>query len=162
MAHATATIGQTHYGVRIEAGGHHLAADELLSNGGANTAPAPYDLLLASLAGCTAITLRMYADRKGWDAAVIGVDLHYRRQGDVERIHRTLRLEGVLDDAQRARLADIAERTPVTLTLKRGLDIVTALAPRDRHADHAHEVDRRLDEAIEESFPASDAPRVSP
>jgi putative redox protein len=127
MAHAKAEIGLAHYAVRIEAGGHEIVADEPQSNGGANAGPAPYDLLLMSLGACTAITLRMYSDKKQWDVKSIAVDLHYVRQGDSERIDRKLRLAGALSDEQGARIADIAERTPVTLTLKKGLPIVTEL-----------------------------------
>ena len=162
MAHAKANIGLARYSVRIEAGGHHLIADEPASNGGANAGPAPYDLLLASLAACTAITLRMYADRKQWDVGSIGVDLHFLRDGDGERIERKLRLDATLSEEQRARLADIAERTPVTLTLKRGLPITTTLAPLGENDAHTRDVEKRLDEALEESFPASDPPAVTP
>src|SRR5215471_8170687 len=125
MAHATASIGIAHYAVSIDANGHKIAADEPQSNGGANSGPAPYDLLLAGLGACTSITLRMYADRKGWDLQSLEVDLTYSREGEKERIHRRLHLVGDLNDEQRARFADIAERTPVTLTLKKGLPITT-------------------------------------
>jgi len=112
MAHAHATIGTAHYAVRIDANGHALTADEPAGNGGADAGPAPYDLLLASLAACTAITLRMYADRKEWDLKSLSVDLRYFREEGAERIERKLSFEGELDGKQRARLADIAERTP--------------------------------------------------
>lgn len=155
MARAKAHIGKVHYAVRIDASGHKITADEPKSNGGANIGPAPYDLLLSGLGACTAITLRMYADRKEWDLQSLEVELHYVREGDQERIERRLQLFGNLSDEQRARIADIAERTPVTLTLKRGLPIKTELAPRS-------ELNGRLDEALEESFPASDPPAVTP
>jgi putative redox protein len=129
MAHARAQIGKVHYAVSIDANGHAITADEPKSNGGANAGPAPYELLLAGLGACTAITLRMYADRKEWDLQSLQVELHYVRQEDQERIERKLRLSGNLSDEQRARIADIAERTPVTLTLKKGLRIITELAP---------------------------------
>jgi putative redox protein len=128
MAHAHAHIGTAHYATRIEAGGHLIAADEPPANGGANTGPAPYDLLLASLGACTAITLKMYAERKQWDVSAIDVELHYMRNGDDQRIRRRLRIEGAITDENRARMAEIAERTPVTLTLKQGLPIQTELA----------------------------------
>ena len=64
MSRATARIGTTPYAVKVEARGHTILADEPRSRGGADLGPTPYDLLLASLAACTAITLRMYADRK--------------------------------------------------------------------------------------------------
>jgi putative redox protein len=129
MAHAKAEIGRVHYAVRIDANGHAIVADEPKSNGGADVGPAPYDLLLAGLGACTSITLRMYADRKEWDLESLQVDLDYVRQGDQERIARTIRLFGNLSSEQRGRIADIAERTPVTLTLKKGLPITTELAP---------------------------------
>jgi hypothetical protein len=95
------------------------------------------------------------------------VDLHYVRDGGNESIRRTLRFEGDLTDGQRARLAEIAEKTPVTLTLKRGLTISTEIDPplaskRLAAKQHAADVDARLDEALDESFPASDSPRVDP
>src|SRR5215469_12760220 len=129
MAHAKAQIGKIHYAVSIDANGHAIVADEPKSNGGEDVGPAPYDLLLAGLGACTSITLRMYADRKEWDLQSLQVDLHYVRHGDQEHIERTLHLAGNLSNEQRARIADIAERTPVTLTLKKGLPITTELAP---------------------------------
>ena len=129
MEHATARIGTAHYAVSIDVNGHKITADEPQSNGGANAGPSPYDLLLAGLGACTSITLRMYADRKSWDLKSLQVDLAYSRKGDEERIHRRLHLAGNLTDEQRARFADIAERTPVTLTMKRGVSITTELVP---------------------------------
>lgn len=147
------------YGVEIKAGKHTLTSDEPTAMGGGDTAPAPYDLLLASLGACTAITLRMYAERKGWPLESVTIDLFHRVEDKRSKIQRKLHLTGDLDDEQRARLADIAERTPVTLTLKGGADIETKLAPAGETPAHLSE---RLDEALEESFPASDPPAVSP
>ena len=129
MARATADIGKVHYKVSIDASGHRLVADEPKSNGGANVGPAPYDLLLASLGACTAITLRMYAQRKGWPLRAAHVDADFKWQEKKGVLARTLRFEGELNDDQRARLADIAERTPVTLMLKQGLTITTTELP---------------------------------
>jgi putative redox protein len=129
MAHATGVIGNTHYAVAIEAGGHKLVADEPASRGGANAGPAPYDLLLAALTACTTITLRMYADRKQWDLVSLTVGVNFRRENNKEWIDRSLRLDGNLSEEQRLRIAEIAERTPVTLTLKNGLTINTKLEP---------------------------------
>src|SRR5690349_8966509 len=152
MARAKAVIELARYATTIEAGRHRLIADEPRGNGGADAGPDPYELLLSSLGACTAITLRMYADRKQWPMTALTVDLHFVRDAHGgERIDRTLHPAGDLSDEQRARLADIAERTPVTLTLKRGTPIVTALAPREE--SEATALESRLDEAIEESFP---------
>lgn len=129
MAHARAEIGMDHYAVRIETGGHQLTSDESASHGGADAGPSPYHLLMSGLAACTAITLRMYANRKQWDLKSATVDVQYSRDGDNERIERKLTLVGDLTEEQRARMADIAERTPVTLTLKRGVPITTELVP---------------------------------
>ncbi|WOF43573.1 OsmC family protein [Sphingopyxis indica] len=126
MAHGTARIGKDHYRTEIAVGGHSLVADEGPGLGGQNAGPAPYDLLLASLGACTAITLRMYADRKDWPLESVEVGLRLTGRREAMRIERTLTIAG-LDADQQARLADIAERTPVTLTLKNGLPIDTQL-----------------------------------
>ena len=127
MTHAIAHIGHDKYATSIDFGTRGLIADEPVERGGGDLGPAPYELLLASLGACTAITLRMYADRKGWPVAGIKVDVHLSGGKDDRRIERTLTIDGA-DDEQKARLADIAERTPVTLTLKSGLPIHTSLA----------------------------------
>lgn len=127
MAHATALIGETPWRTAIATGGGDLVADEPEALGGAGAGFAPYDLLLASLAACTAITLRMYAARKRWTGGAIKVDLALKGGKEDMHIARTLTLEG-FDEEQKSRLADIAERTPVTLTLKNGLPIETRLA----------------------------------
>ena len=126
MAQGVARIGQDRYRTEIEVGGRAIVADEPPALGGQGAGFAPYDLLLASLGACTAITLRMYAERKGWplESVEVGLRLSGREE---KRIDRTLAIVG-LDDEQRARMADIAERTPVTLTLKTGLEILTKLA----------------------------------
>lgn len=126
MAHGTARIGKDHYRTEINVSGHDLIGDEGPGLGGKNAGPAPYDFLLAGLGACTAITLRMYADRKQWPLESVEVTLKLTNKEGL-RIDRVLTIAG-LDDEQKARLADIAERTPVTLTLKNGLSIDTRLA----------------------------------
>lgn len=129
MAHATGRIGTDKYRTGIATGHHALVADEGPDLGGKDAGPAPYDLLISALAACTVITLRMYADRKQWPVTAVHADIHFRRDdAKVESIDRVLRIEGSVDAEQKKRMADIAERTPVTLTLKRSLEIRTTLA----------------------------------
>ena len=128
MAHARATIGTTDYAVAITAGHHQLNADEGPALGGKDTGPAPFELLCSALGACTAITLRMYAERKAWPLRGVQVDSHFSGTGKDGAITRVLRFDGDLSQEQRARLGDIAERTPVTLTLKNGVAITTTLA----------------------------------
>lgn len=127
MTHATAFIGRDRYATRIEVSGHAITADEPEKLGGADAGPAPYDLLLASLGACTAITLRMYADRKDWPLDALDISLRLIGSAEERRIERTVVQTG-LSSEQAARLADIVERTPVTLTLKGGIVIDTQLS----------------------------------
>jgi putative redox protein len=127
VAGATVTMGRTRYAVEVTTGQHRFAADEPKSAGGGDAGPSPFGLLLSSLGACTAITLRMYAERKQWPLAAIEVRLAYRWQEDQPLIEREVTLEG-LDAEQRRRCAEIAEKTPVTRALKRGITINTTLA----------------------------------
>jgi putative redox protein len=129
MAHAKASIGTVDYATAIETGHHHgLTADEGPELGGKDAGPAPYDLLTSALGACTVITLRMYAERKQWPVTAVHADIHFKREDKVESIDRVLHIEGAVDAEQKKRMAEIAERTPVTLTLKRSLEIRTTLA----------------------------------
>ena len=129
MAHATASIGTVDYATRIVTGAHAphtLQADEGPELGGKDSGPAPYDLLTSALGACTVITLRMYAERKQWPVTSVKAKIRYSRDGAAERIDRTLFIEGA-DAEQKKRMAEIAERTPVTLTLKKSMPITTTL-----------------------------------
>jgi putative redox protein len=129
MARGTAHIGKDTYQTSIEVSGHKLSGDEPERNGGRDTGPAPYDFLLAGLGACTAITLRMYADRKQWPMDAVEVALHLAPGEDGGLfIKRSLTFSGALDAQQKARMAEIAEKTPVTLTLKAGIRIDTTVA----------------------------------
>ena len=127
MAEAHASIGTDNYRTAITTGHHQLTADEGPALGGKNVGPDPYELLSSALAACTVITLRMYAERKQWPVTAVQADVHFFRQGEQQHIERVLTIDGA-DDEQKKRMAEIAERTPVTLTLKRSLEIRTTLA----------------------------------
>jgi putative redox protein len=131
LGHVTSTGGADHWRTAAHSGDHDLEIDEPKPEG-ADVAPNPFAYLLTGLCGCTNITLRMYAERKGWPLEEVGVDCTYVREGEtadaVDHIDRIVRLSGALDDEQRARLADIAERTPMTLVVKRGTEVRTRLA----------------------------------
>lgn len=113
----------------ISAGRHALTADEPAALGGGGKGPTPYDLLLASLGACTTMTLRMYADRKKWPLARASVALRHEKihaedcahcetkDGKLDRITRKIALDGDLDDEQRSRLLEIADKCPIHRTL---------------------------------------------
>lgn len=111
-----ATLGDS-YRTRIRTRTHELSADEPTDVGGTDTAPTPVELLLGALASCTAITLRMYAQRKAWPLEGVHVQVHYSSKPSPTAI-KHITMHGELDDAQKARLLEIAERCPVALLLK--------------------------------------------
>lgn len=104
---------------RIRIRQHELAADEPLDAGGDDSAPNPQELLAASLASCTAITIEMYAKRKGWDLGPVAVDVEYTpaERGCQTRFALVLRLPEDLTEEQVDRLRVIAAKCPVHRTL---------------------------------------------
>jgi putative redox protein len=120
-----------HWRVDLHAGAHRLAGDEPTSNGGEDAGPSPFGLLLCGLAACTVMTLRMYAERKGYAATSVEVDVRYDVAEDGHAsIERTITLDAAMPDAQRDRLAAVAERTPVTLAVRAGTPIRTTMQTR--------------------------------
>ncbi len=126
LAQARATLAEARYRTEIRAGHHDIVADEPVTAGGADAGPNPFALVLSGLGACTAITLRMYAERKSWPLTALSVALTCLREDKVVKIERTLAIEG-LDAEQKTRMAEIAERTPVTLALKTGMPIATTV-----------------------------------
>ncbi len=136
--------GRGLYGQQIVAGQHVLSADEPIPLG-LDTAPSPYDLLLASLGACTSMTLRMYAERKQWPLSHVSVSLRHSRihakdcetceteKGRIDHVERTITLTGELNDDQRERLLEIADRCPVHRTLHSEVSIHTTVGPDDAH-----------------------------
>ena len=126
LASATVT-GERGYAQRIAtASGHEIASDEPERRGGTNTGAAPFDLLLGSLGACTAITLRMYGDRKQWHLGAIDVRLRLVKEGDEPaRIERRISVTEAMDEEQQAKLLEIADKTPVTRLLAPGVPIQT-------------------------------------
>lgn len=124
-----AEAGEGRFAQLVTLGRHRLRADEPVAVGGDDSGPSPYDLLLAGLGACTSMTVRMYAAQKKWPLERVTVDLKHdkvhaadcaeceTREGRIDRIERVLTLEGDLDEAQRARLLEIANKCPVHRTL---------------------------------------------
>lgn len=124
IATATADIAETRYTCTLRTGEHSLLADEPAPDG-ADAGPSPFGLVLSGLGACTAITLRMYAEKKSWPLERVHVRLAFRWIDHAPHIDREVTVDGPLDAEQRARLAEITEKTPVTRALKSGMAIDT-------------------------------------
>ncbi|MGE5625510.1 MAG: alpha/beta fold hydrolase [Bacillota bacterium] len=132
-------IGEEHYRSDVYAGPHMLTADEPKDAGGTDAGPDPYGLLTSALGACTAITLRMYADRKQWPLKGVKVHLTHnkvyakdcadceQKEGKLDQFERELTLDGDLSEEQRQRLLEIADKCPVHNTLESKSHIVTRL-----------------------------------
>jgi putative redox protein len=139
-ASAGVTVSETREGKFqqvVQAGPHRILADEPASLGGLDSGLSPYDLLLAGLGACTAMTIRLYADRKALPLDRVRVHLTHEkihaedcehcetREGMIDRIDRVIGFEGQLDEAQRQRLLEIADKCPVHRTLTSEIEIRT-------------------------------------
>ena len=142
VKYAAVTVAETRedkFTQSIKIGPHQLRADEPVAVGGGDTGPSPYDLLLAALGACTSMTLRLYADQKQWPLERVTVHLKHdkvhaadcadceTKEGKIDRIDRDIEIEGALDDVQRARLLEIANKCPVHRTLHSEVWIATRL-----------------------------------
>jgi len=129
--------GQGKFQAMVAAGPHRFIADEPTTVGGLGSGPSPYEFLAAALGTCTSMTIRMYAERKGLPLDRVSVNVeHERRHGQsaseagekeppIDHFTRNIRLEGPLDEAQRQRVLEIADRCPVHRTLERGATVTT-------------------------------------
>ncbi len=136
----TVQTGHGKFGTEVHTASHRFVADEPLSYGGDNTGPTPYDLLLASLGTCTAMTMKMYADRKKWPLDGVNIELRHERNHaedcdhatggdgqhqDIQALYRSISVEGELTPEQRAKIFEIADKCPVHRTLESHLHIHT-------------------------------------
>lgn len=138
-----AETGEGKFLNHVVVGHHHFFADEPVEVGGNSAGPDPYDLLAAALGACTTMTLRMYADRKGWSLERAQVRLEHEKihagdctkceqiGGKLDQLTRRIKVEGDLDAAQRQRLLEIADRCPVHQTLTRQNSVETTLENDD-------------------------------
>ncbi|MEM6628540.1 MAG: OsmC family protein [Bacteroidota bacterium] len=136
MAEIIAKIDRSTYKTQLSNGRHELLGDEPIPLG-TDSGPTPYDYLLMSLGSCVAMTLRMYADRKGWDLETVEVHLNQSRiyakdcedceseEGYVHIIEKKLSFTGNLGESQRKRLMEIADKCPVNKTLLHEIKIVS-------------------------------------
>jgi uncharacterized OsmC-like protein/alpha/beta superfamily hydrolase len=135
------STGEGKFQQAVAVGPHHLLADEPIAAGGDDTGLSPYEFLTAGLGACTAMTLRLYADQKGLPLKGVSVTLSHAKihaadcatcetkEGKIDRITRTIALEGPLNEAQRKRLLEIADKCPVHRTLTSEVEILSSLVP---------------------------------
>ena len=121
---ASAHIGEQNYRVDVSIRDHALIADEPTAVGGQDLGPTAMEMLAGALGGCTSVTLRMYAQRKGWDLQTVDVrvEIDYK----AFTIRREIALGGNLDVEQRARLLQIADACPVHKLLANAVPVTTA------------------------------------
>ena len=128
----TGAAGDPDYRQSIRCGNHEMLADERPARGGTDAGPMPFEYLLSGLGACTSITLRMYAERKSWNIGNVDVSLTlHQDKGGTRTIDRRVTVSGELTAEQREKLAEICEKTPVTLAVKSGVGITTTLARAD-------------------------------
>lgn len=145
---------------KVRTPGGEFTVDEPVEAGGLGSGPNPYDLLSAALGACTTMTIRLYAERKGWpvDSVIVRVVHHRDAPDGKDRFAREIVLEGQLTPEQRRRLLEIAEHCPVHQTLERGSEVITVLAehalsggldraPEPEFLDHARDMADACDKA---------------
>jgi putative redox protein len=125
-----AVLGNEDYVVSLQARDHEILADEPTDLGGNDQGLTPYELILASLGACTSVTLKMYAQRKGWQVDDIDVKLQLTIESDsTPIISRKITVNGTLDSEQRERLLQIANACPVHKLLTKPLEVESTITP---------------------------------
>lgn len=121
--------------VAIKVSGHHIFGDEPTTNGGANHGPTPFDLLTAALGACTAMTVRWYAQQKGWPLEHVAVEVEHHKMmqagsnAAIDRFFKTVTIVGPsLTTEQHEKLIDVAEKCPIQKTLTGTIQIETTTA----------------------------------
>ena len=142
-AHETSVVvtesGAGPYAQFVTAGHHVMGADEPERLGGHDTGPSPYEYLLAGLGACTAMTMRMYAERHGWAVERISIEMRQEKiaapdsVGKIDRFDRLIALKGNLTEEQRRRLLAIADMCPVSQTLRRPSIVTSRLDEAGGH-----------------------------
>lgn len=126
MGIVTSLIGRDKYVTQVKTAANALIADEPLAMGGKELGLSPRELLCASLGACTCITLRMYADRKGMALDSVEVIVaEENEEGPAVSISRQVRISGALDEAQRSRLMEIADKCPIHQLLSNPIPVKT-------------------------------------
>jgi len=141
--------GRGRFQAEIQLRGGPIIADEPAEVGGEGSGPTPYELLSAALAACTAMTLKLYAERKGWTLPPFSIEAAHQAGLPRDRFTRRILFEGPLEPEQEAKLLDIADKCPVHRTLVRGFEIATEIGPADAHLppEPAGSHERAMEEA---------------
>lgn len=148
--------GEGRFLTAIRVRGTTILADEPVEVGGGGSGPTPYELLSAALAACTSMTLRLYAQRKRWALPPFTVEVaHSLVPGTAggapprDRFDRHIAITGQVDETERAKLLEIADKCPVHRTLTRGFEIRTSLGPPDEHpsGETPAEHERQMEQA---------------
>jgi putative redox protein len=129
MEKVTASIKKEHYKTSLHFDKHLIFADEPENVGGADSAPTPKELLISALGACTAITLRMYADKKGWnlEEAKVNLNIEFDKTNNKTNIQREVILKGELSEEQCQRLLQVANACPVHKILTNPIEVLTSL-----------------------------------
>lgn len=119
--------GESLYAVNITVSGHELKGDEPVAMGGGNLGPAPYDMLLAALGECTAMSVRWYAKKQNWPLEKVEVNITYQKMDKVDVFEKEVIVHGeALTPEQHEKLIDVAAKCPVQRTLESDIVIRTS------------------------------------